>query len=66
LKYFDEVKSYTEVSYDRNGYSKTTAPVTYKSNDEQRVANLNTAATAIGAYYSDREKYPEMNEDGCF
>jgi hypothetical protein len=66
LKYFDEVKSYTVDSYDRNGYPKTTTPVTYKSNDEQRVANLNTAATAIGAYYSDREQYPEMNEDWCF
>jgi len=39
-----------------------------RSRDAGRSANLNTIATAAGAFYSDKEKYPSVNTpgtDGC-
>jgi Tfp pilus assembly protein PilE len=36
-----------------------------RSRDAGRTASLNTIATAIWAYYSDKEKYPESDPSGC-
>ena len=37
-----------------------------RSRDAGRSANLNTIATAIGAFYSDKERYPHvLGTDGC-
>ena len=39
-----------------------------RSRDAGRSANLNTIATAIGAFYSDKERYPSVNTvatDAC-
>jgi type IV pilus assembly protein PilE len=35
-----------------------------RSRDAGRSANLNTIATAIGAFYSDRERYPHITAGG--
>ena len=36
-----------------------------RSRDAGRSANLNTIATAVGASYSDTERYPTANSTGC-
>ena len=36
-----------------------------RSRDAGRAANLNTISTAVGAHYSDTEKYPVGTSTGC-
>jgi type IV pilus assembly protein PilE len=36
-----------------------------RSRDAGRSANLNTIATAVGAFYSDTESYPSPTASGC-